>query len=341
MKYGILRYPHPNKRYFESSKVLLECEFNIMIVALSKDVKTLGYKTIGGVELFVFEAEEMTEALKTGLNRISANFILFEVDGDALKPLNEDRTTYFKDDISSILKYSGKTNEAFTGMMINVGIFSSNFKREFQKPLNIFDPMCGRGTTLYQGLIMGHNVAGIEIQKRDFAEINKFLKRYLTFHKYKHNESHQSIVMGGVKKGMKYTIETADTAEHYKANDIRKIQFCNGNTLDSNDFYKKDSFHVIVTDIPYGVQHSGTSQEKPVQMAGLLKKAAAAWRVVLKTGGTVVISYNAFTLSKDTLKEIFEEAGYEVFTEGAYGKFEHWVEQAVNRDVFVAKKARK
>ncbi len=57
-----------------------------------------------------------------------------------------------------------------------------------------------------------------------------------------------------------------------------------------------------------------------------------------KKGGTVVISYNAYTLSKETLKELFEEAGYEVLTGGPYDAMEHWVEQAVSRDVFVALK---
>jgi len=338
MKLGILRYPHQNKRYFESTQTLLKCELEIMMNAAGVEVNLTGYETIGGVELYCFETEAKAEEIQPYIHRLSSGFILFEIVDQSLIPLNDGKTTYFKEDISSILKYSGKTNEDFTAMMINIGVFSSKFDRSFQKPLQILDPMCGRGTTLYQGLIMGYNVAGVEIEQKSCSEIDKYLKRYLKFHKYKHEASHQTIVQNKKKKGMKYTIETADTVEHYKTKDRRVVQFASGNTLDVNTFYKKVTFHTIVTDIPYGVQHSGTSKEKPVEMVGLLRKAAKAWNVVLKKGGTVVISYNAYTLSKDTLKELFEEAGYEVLTGGSYDAMEHWVEQAVSRDVFVARK---
>ncbi|GKT20154.1 hypothetical protein ADUPG1_004382, partial [Aduncisulcus paluster] len=63
-------------------------------------------------------------------------------------------------------------------------------------------------------------------------------------------------------------------------------------------------------------------------MLDLLGKASSAWSKVLKKGGTVVISYNAYTLDKDKLKTAFENSGYEVLTEGVYSEFEHWVEQA-------------
>lgn len=338
MEYGILRYPHQNKRYFESTKVLLECEFEIIMNAFNIEAKNSGYRIINGIELYCFELEDLTKDLKIALLKLSSNYILFAIKDDLLLPMNEEKATYFKEDLSSILKYSGKTNEDFTAMMINVGIFSSKFDKSFQKPLKILDPMCGRGTTLYQGLIMGYNVSGIEINPKECVEIDKYMKRYLKFHKYKHDASHQTIIIDKKKKGIKYTIETADTIENFKSKDRRIIEFASGNTLDCNDFYKKDSFHVIVTDIPYGVQHSGTTKDKPVDMVDLLEKSAIAWNKVLKKGGTVVISYNAFTLKKETLKELFEKAGYEVFTEGPYGNFEHWVEQAVSRGVFVARK---
>ncbi len=338
MKYGILRYPHQNARYFDATKNLLVNEFKVMMEALAIDVDGQGYETLSGIELFCFELETLSETTLKALLQLSSNHILFEIHGDLLKPLNETKVPYFKTDLSSILKYSGKTNEDFTGMMINVGIFSSKFAKAFDTPLQILDPMCGRGTTLYQGLIMGYNVSGIEINPRECDEIDKYLKRYLRFHKYKHDASHQTIVVDKKKKGKKYTIETANTIENFKAKDRRKIQYASGNTLDINDYYKKDSFHVIATDIPYGVQHSGTSKDTFVDIEKLLGEAAFAWHKVLKKGGTVVISYNNFTLKKETLQKLFEAAGYTALMKAPYDGFEHWVEQAVNRDIFVARK---
>jgi len=338
MKYGILRYPHQNKRYFDSTSVLLINEFMIMSSALGLDIDKVAYETVGGLELLTFETEIIEGDALEAIHRLSSNFVLFQFVGEAIVPMNEGKETYFKNDISSILKYSGKTNEDFTSMMINVGVFSSAFAKQFKEPLNILDPMCGRGTTLYEGLIKGYNVSGVELKKAECEEIDKYLKRYLKYHKYKHESAHQTIAIKGSGKGIKYTIETADSTENFKAKNRRKIQFANGNTLNVNNFYKKDSFHVIVTDVPYGVQHTGGSKAKPVDVLTLLKDASVAWKKVLKKGGTVVISYNAFTLSKEKLNEAFEASGYEVLTEGVYGDFEHWVEQAVNREVFVARK---
>ncbi len=337
MKYAILRYPHQNKRYYEATQSLLVGEIEIMVQSLGIQAENVMYETIGGLELLTFESDMLDQREVQALHRLSAAFALFKVSEGSLIPMNEDKQTYFKKDISSILKYVGKTNEDFTAMMINVGVFSSAFAKAFDEPLTILDPMCGRGTTLYEGLIRGYNVCGVEIKKTECQEIDKFLKRYLKYHKYKHEASHQTIQTKD-GKGVKYTIETANSTEKYKAKDRRKVQYANGNTLYVNDFYKKSSAHVIVTDIPYGIQHNPRSKSKPVDMLALLEKASLAWKKVLKTGGSVVISYNAFTLDKKALKEVFEAAGYEVLTEGVYANFEHWVEQAVNRDVFVARK---
>jgi len=338
MKYGILRYPHQNARYFDATKHLLVSEIKVMMNALNIEAKHHNYEMVNGIELYCFEIDDLTERTLTALLQLSANYILFEFYDCYLKPMNEGKIPYFKKDLSSILKYSGKTNETFTAMMINVGIFSSKFAKDFRSPLQILDPMCGRGTSLYQGLIMGYNVSGIEINPKECDEINNYLKRYLKHNKYKHETSHQTIVIDKKKKGKKFTIETANTTENYKKKDRRKIQFASGNTLDANDYYKKDSFHVIATDIPYGVQHSGSSKNDFIDMEKLLIQAAFAWYKVLKKGGSVVISYNNFTLKKETLYNLFKKAGYKPLVNDPYNGFEHWVEQAVNRDIFVALK---
>lgn len=152
MKYGILRYPHQNKRYFSSTSMLLINEFLIIANGLGLDVDQVRYEEIGGLELLTFETKTLEGESLEAVHRLSSGFVLFAFQNGALVPMNEGKSSYFKEDISSILKYSGKTNEDFTGMMINVGIFSSDYAKDFEKkPLNILDPMCGRGTTLYEG----------------------------------------------------------------------------------------------------------------------------------------------------------------------------------------------
>lgn len=340
MIYGILRYPHPNSRYYESTRTLLSSEFQILMNASGETYEVLGYKMIGGVELFCFSLEaELKDRTRKILHRISSLHIVFEIDDESrLVPLNEGRSSYFKDDMASILKYSGKTNEEFTAMMINLGVFSSAYADKFDTPLTVFDPMCGRGTTLYKSLIMGYNASGIDIDKSDISEINQYMKRYLKYHMYKHESEHQTINMFGEHKGTKYTITTADTKENYKAKDVRVIQFAQGDSRESNCFFRKEQFHIFVTDLPYGVQHSSASATKFVDIIELLKDSASEWYLLLKKGGAGVIAYNTHHIGRAVISEVFKNAGFYILENSPYNEFEHWVEQAVNRDLLVVRK---
>lgn len=342
ISYGLLRFPHANSRYFESSKILLENEFVIIMNQLGSPYTVKGYQVLNGLELFVFEVEQrLNEAILSALHKLSSVYVIFQIhDNQLLQSLNEGKRTYFKDDLASILKYSGKTNEDFTKMMINVGVFSSDFAHLHHTPLSVLDPMCGKGTTLYKSLIMGYHSAGIDVDKEAILEIQKYLKRYLKYHLYKHEGNHQTISLSGNKKGTKFNFFTADTKENYKAKDQRVIQFAHGDTREINRFYKKDQFHVFVTDLPYGVQHASTEHKKHLDMAKLLLETAPEWYKVLKKGGVGVIAYNTYHISRAEIEEAFIGAGFKVLSEKPYHDFEHWVEQAVNRDIVVVKKVK-
>lgn len=339
MQYGLLRLPHANSRYFESSKALLESEFKVMMASFKETYTIEGYKEIGGIELFCFQlADKMSEEMRKVLLRLSSLYALFEVNGEMLIPMNSGKSTYFKDDLASILKYSGKTNEDFTLSMLNVAIFSSDFAKKYDTPLWVLDPMCGRGTTLYKSLISGYNSSGIDVDKNSILEIQKYLRRYLKYHMYKHEEKYQTIAVGNEKHCLKYTMTTADTKEHYKAKDVRTMQFSYGDTRAVNSFYKKEQFHVFVTDLPYGVQHASTAERKLTDMVRLLRAAAPEWYKMLKKGGAGVIAYNTYHIGRVEIEAAFESAGFEVLKDSPYDGFEHWVEQAVNRDIIVVKK---
>ena len=52
----------------------------------------------------------------------------------------------------------------------------------------------------------------------------------------------------------------------------------------------------------------------------------------------MALSFNTYTLSRDALRGQMRDSGLEVLEGGAYDSMEHWVEQAVNRDVAVARR---
>lgn len=339
MTYAILLYPHANKRYFESVKTLSVNEFTIAARHFENKVSNLHYDNVGGMEVLLFDAETLTEKERKILHMLSANYALFELHEEKyLRPLMEEKYTYFKEDVSNILKYKGKTNESFTDLMVNVGVFSSDFGAEFDEPLSILDPMCGKGTTLLQGLIKGYHAAGVEITKSYYVEFESFMKKYFQFHRYKYEISNTSVSQNGKKKGAKVIFETADTAEHFKQKDRRILQFVNGDTADTSLFFGKEKFHVIAADLPYGVQHSSTSPGQFLKVEKLLDNALDGWNRTLKKGGTVVLAYNTYNVKREELEKVLTKHGLTVLNEEPYNQFEHWVEQAVNRDLIVAKK---
>jgi len=332
MTFGILRYPHQNQRYYEASAIFVENELTLILENLKQPHKCLGYKLYGGLSLYTFEMARPDAKVWQALYRMSTAMAFFEIEGDCLKPHLEGRSTYFKDDLASILKYSGKTNEHFTALMINAGVFSSAFATSFDTPLTIFDPMSGKGTTLFQALIKGYHSMGVEKDKNACVEMNQYFKRYLKYHQYKHEAKHQTIMQAGKNKGTKYTMITADTKEHFKKGETRTVQYSCGDTRDANLYYKKNVAHVMVADLPYGVQHGGMALMK------VLSEAAKPWFQMLKKGGALVIAYNTHQMKREELATCYEAAGFKICSEGVYNQFEHWVEQAVNRDLLIVTK---
>jgi len=63
----------------------------------------------------------------------------------------------------TIQRYKGKTNEQFTKLLCNVTLSVSAHARDWPgRRLRILDPVCGRGTSLNQGLVYGFDVDGID-----------------------------------------------------------------------------------------------------------------------------------------------------------------------------------
>ena len=58
-------------------------------------------------------------------------------------------------------------------------------------------------------------------------------------------------------------------------------------------------------------------------------------------GANTAVSFNAQNFPPERLRALMEGAGLEVLSGGAYDGFDHWVEQAITRDVVLARLDRK
>src|SRR5262249_9214933 len=151
-------------------------------------------------------------------------------------------------------------NEHFTKLLLNVTLLSTASPREIlSRKLAVLDPMAGRGTTLNQAMMYGCDVAGIEIDPKDFDAYSNFIKTWLKNKRLKHEAEATSVSRNREEVGRRLDVGFALTKEEYKAGDLTKISFVNADTLKAREFFRPASFDAIVADAPYGVQHG--SQE--------------------------------------------------------------------------------
>lgn len=339
-KYVILHNPGHNHVYFEESKKLSKAELAIALSALGLNDQ-VSSEMYGGIYYLTFTSEAvLTVSDLAVLSRLSFVYALFEmVDSGLLKPVSLPDYAYINQDIGTILRYTGKTNELFTRMMINVAVLSSANK-EFSSR-RLFDPVAGKGTTLFEGLVYGMDVYGMEVGDKAAAEGCRFLQRYLQTERYKFSMRTQRV--SGENRSFnasRTTFSISKNREAEKRGETKAFELVSGNSAYADKLFKKSSFDLIVGDLPYGVQHgsvTGEGQTSLTRDAGrLLDACLPAWKNVLKKGGTMALAFNLFTLPREKAVKIVSDAGFHVLSGGAYDDFAHRVDQSITRDIIFA-----
>jgi hypothetical protein len=315
MRYALLRAPHPNARYHQSVRGLFQVETRLALKSLGMDTP-VEYGEEGGQEFLFFHTEApLTDVQKRRLWRLSALLCLFELRDGGLFPLMEGRS-FQAEDMPAILKYQGKTNEQFTRFLINLADFSAG-----GGAASVLDPLCGRGTTLFAAFSMGMDAFGVEADRKDIQELVKFCKAYFQYHRMKYRYLSDSMTVLGKQAGVRhsFSLETGGV-----------LCAVLGDTQFAPQFYRQ-GVDLLVADLPYGVQHSAKNGAE-----ALLGQNAGRWKKTIKEGGAMAISFNAYTLKRARAAQILADNGLEVLTGGDWENLEHWVEQAVMRDVVVS-----
>ncbi|WP_026359883.1 TRM11 family SAM-dependent methyltransferase [Amycolatopsis nigrescens] len=343
--YAILVYPAANRVYADASRRLLRAELAVFGDALSTPLRELAEETLGGVGYVTFTTgEPLSEEDIALLSNLSALYALFETGDGLLKPVELSALARFDSDLLTIQKYSGKTNELFTKLLLNVTVLASDAGSALLGGrLHVLDPLCGRGTTLNQAMMYGFDATGLDVDGKDFEAYGQFIKTWLRTKRVKHTAESIAVRRNKVRLGKRLDIEFGLSKEQYKAGEVRKLTYLNCDTLTTDELLRPNSADVIVTDAPYGVQHgSHRTQDASLSRspADLLAAAIPGWNRVLRPGGAIGISWNTHVIGRDELAGLLSGAGLEVREGGAYEDFQHRVDQAIVRDLVVAAKPR-
>ena len=331
--YAILINPGYTRVSFQDSPTLMVNELTLAAMKLTTPVENIRHEEIGSVPYLLFSRNTIiSEGEMIILSRLSFTYAIFLKESEMLKPLALNAQYFLNQEVSSILKYSGKTNELFTRLLLNMATFHL---KNIETPLNILDPMAGKGTTLFESLIQGHNAYGIEIEPKTPQESAAYLKKYLETARYKH-ANHTEKTSGTSEFG-KFTAQRWQI--EIRSNQTRQFEIISGDTRNTSFFFKKNLFHAIVADLPYGVQHSSKSKKSQQtgftrNALGLVQEAMPGWLKVLKPGGVIVLAWNLFLIPRREMAELLASHGLKI-TETTLD-FSHRVDQAIDRDVIIA-----
>lgn len=338
MHYSMAVRPSHNRVYTEQAVKLAMAELGSLNLALGGTMRHISPTTLGGADAITWEQDTEADAEELcWLQRLSCAYLCFRQEGEALFPLPLHRISPLQEDLVSIPKYTGRTNEQFTRLMVNCGLLASDFWQLPPERVLLLDPVCGRGTTLLEGLVQGHSVAGVETDKKDVEWLRQYMTRYLQERRWKHTLREENIPGPQGAIGRRYTLQMSPSKESFRDAPVH-MDFVRGDTLQTGRYFKPDTFHLLAADLPYGVQHaSSVGGQLANRPEDLLRDALPGWKRVLKPGGALAIAWNEKRCSRSRMELLVSQEGLEVCEPPEDG-FSHIVDASITRDLLIAVK---
>jgi hypothetical protein len=335
VRYALLIAPSANRVYADASIRLTEAELTVFATTvLDAKLDEIGPLDIAGIPYVGFTAPEpLSDRDIAYLSNLSSAYALFRLEGDdLLRPSALHPLAHFDDDLLTIQKYAGKTNEQFTKLLLNVTVLASSYAPQMlDRRLVVMDPLCGRGTTLNQALMYGYDAIGIDTDGKDFDIYSAFIRTWLKRKRIKHKAEVTPVRKDkrNLARRLSASIGTGTTLTVFHADTLHAREFMKGGIAD-----------VIVADLPYGVMHGSRSGEANLSRSPLqlLRSAIPVWTQLIQPGGTIGMSWNTHVASRADAAAILTDNGLRVCEGPGYDGLAHWVDQSIDRDVLVARK---
>ncbi len=245
--------------------------------------------------------------------------------GPWLRPLETPSRLALPNTLLHTRRYKGKTNEDLTRFLFNAARFASDFVWA-SPPLDVLDPLCGGGTTLFAALIAGHNAYGIDEARGDVESTATFLHRFLTEADIPHSVREERLRTLG--RRWTFTIESPMGR--------LTCALAHGDTADAAALFPGLRPHLIVGDLPYGIQHKGAVLE-------LLARGLSVWASMLQPGGGLCLAWDATRLPRAEMLATAREITPELeFLDGTpWNSLGHAVDRVIKRrEVLAARRKR-
>lgn len=256
------------------------------------------------------------------LSRLSFVQGIFELNDDgSLKPVKAGADFFLDERFVFGTKYKGKTNERLTQLLLNLAMLAAGKDLHEGSSLKLLDPMCGRGTTLFWAARYGMHAKGIEQHSKALDDIELSAKKWR-----KVCEENVSFKKGFVgpkqKSGEGRFLELGFTNS--------SLKFIQGKSENAEKLLSSEKFHLIVSDLPYGVEYLTQGARNPLQT---IEACIPRWKASLKPDGIVALSYNKYIPKRRDLIAAFETHGFEALEFSA----PHRMSESIVRDILLLK----
>jgi SAM-dependent methyltransferase len=339
-RYALLPRASANRVYGEAAFGLTIAELQVLDRTLLGGVVTaVSRDEIGGVAYLVVDtAVPLTADHLAVVANLSSLHALFEREGDLLRPCPLAPLARADDDIVTIQRYAGKTNEAFTHLLVNVALAESGdaFTRLLAgERVHLLDPACGRGTSLNRAVVYGMDATGIELDQRDVEAYTTFLLTWMKDKRLKHQLQQARLRKGRDTPAHRITVtygQGKDRAAHHV------VDVIHDDTLNARTHLGARTMDLLVCDLPYGVQHGSQPDTGRLERGpgGLLRRALPVWLDLLRPGAAMALGWNRKTLPRAELVELVTASGFELRVDPDDSSFAHRVDRSIHRDVLVA-----
>jgi len=247
-------------------------------------------------------------------------------------------------------KYAGKTNELLTQLLINLAlVYGLELQQEVNPghKLRLLDPMAGRGSSLFWAARYGIDALGIEQDDKALSAFELHGKKTCKLQRVKHKYSHGTL--GGASKAEKATKagesgRSGRSGKPSKSNKSTvpkfsqfnfadsKVRLVQGDSRQADKLVSNKTFDLVVSDLPYGVQHFTTSGTR--NPLAVLQECLPAWKQCLSRTGAIVLSFNSYQPKRDDLVAVALEQG---LVDTGFSAA-HRMSEAIMRDVIILKK---
>ncbi|WP_298804909.1 hypothetical protein [uncultured Pseudokineococcus sp.] len=375
-RWAVLVTPVANRVYAGDAPRLLAAELALVLGAGGAPADVAVEHVAGLPYVVLTSPGDLDDRSRRAVAAASTAHALFErrtlPDGaEALVPVPLPAVNLYDDDLLTIPKYPGKTNEHVTRLLLDLAVAAledgpagaAGGAPAARRRLRLLDPLAGRGTTLHLALMAGMDATGVEVDAGEVDAHRAFLVRWLRTKRLKHSVDAGRLTVAGTRLGDRLRVQVSPSREAARAGDVQVLEVLRADTAAVGPVLAAGSFDLLVTDAPYGVQHGsarpggrGGRAGGPSGGAGrdgagrdgatgrdrgphdLLERALPVWVPLLRRGGVLAMSWNTHVLPRPELVALLERHGLEVLAAGEDGALAHRVDQAVHRDLVLARR---